>query len=57
MILVIVFPVAVKFSHLILMKSNKNFSMCVNNFHNNNTPVKTLNNETFRKFKTFSESV
>ena len=27
------------------MKSNKNFSMCVSNFHNNNKPVKTLNNE------------
>ena len=27
------------------MKSNKNFSVCVSNFHNNNKPVKTLNNE------------
>ena len=27
------------------MKSNKKFSMCVSNFHNNNKPVKTLNNE------------
>ena len=27
------------------MKSNKNFSMCVSKFHNNNKPVKTLNNE------------
>ena len=27
------------------MKDNKNFSMYVNNFHNNNKAVKTLNNE------------
>ena len=27
------------------MKSNKNFSMCVSIFHNNNEPVQTLNNE------------
>ena len=27
------------------MKGNKNFSMCVSNFHNNNKPVKTLSNE------------
>ena len=27
------------------MKDNKNFSMYVNNFHNNNKAIKTLNNE------------
>ena len=27
------------------MKSNKNFSMCVSNFHNKNKPVKILNNK------------
>ena len=27
------------------MKSNKNFSMCVSNFHNNNKPGKAINNE------------
>ena len=27
------------------MKSNKNFSMCVSNFHNDKKPVKTLNDE------------
>ena len=27
------------------MKSNKNFSMSLSNFHNNNKPDKTLNNE------------
>ena len=27
------------------MESSKNFSMCVSNLHNNNNPVKTLNNE------------
>ena len=27
------------------MKSNKNFSICVSNFHNNNEPDKTKNNE------------
>ena len=27
------------------MKSNKNFSMCVSNFHNNNQQIKTLNSE------------
>ena len=27
------------------MKSNKNFSMCVSNFLNNNKPGKTINNE------------
>ena len=27
------------------MKSKKGFSMCVSNFHDNNKPVKTLNNE------------
>ena len=26
-------------------KINKDFSMCVSNFHNNDKPVKTLNNE------------
>ena len=29
------------------MKSKKNSSMRVSNFHNNNKPVKTLNNESF----------
>ena len=45
------------------MKSNKDFSICVRNFHSNNKPVKTLKNESslslndnFIKFKTFSES-
>ena len=27
------------------MKSNKNFSICVSNFHNNDKLVRTLNNE------------
>ena len=27
------------------MKSNKNFSICVSSFHNNNKPGKTINNE------------
>ena len=27
------------------MKSNKNFSICVSNFHNNKKSDKTLNNE------------
>ena len=46
MILDIVFSVAVTFFNLILWKIIKNFSMYVSNFHNNDKPVKTLNNET-----------
>ena len=33
------------------MKSNKKFTMHVSNFHNNNKPVKTLNNESFLLLK------
>ena len=33
------------FNSINYMKSYKNFSMCVSNFHHNNKPVKTLNNE------------
>ena len=44
------------------MKSDKNLPMCVSNVHNNNKPVKTVNNkspllEAFRKSKTFSKSI
>ena len=57
MILGIVFSVAAKFVYSLFpipfnsMKSNKNFSMCVSNFRNNNKPVKTLSNESFLLLK------
>ena len=40
------------------MKSNKNFSICVTNFHNNSKPVKTLNKYPLIKAsKTLRESI